>query len=66
VIHVAGALGKPIWMLLAWSPGHMWMYERLDTPWYPAVRIFRQPAFKDWATPVAKVRAELDKLVNGR
>jgi ADP-heptose:LPS heptosyltransferase len=65
VIHVAGALNKPIWMLLAWSPGHMWMFKRLDTPWYPTVRIFRQPAFKDWATPVSQVKEELNKLVNG-
>jgi hypothetical protein len=65
VIHFAGALGKPVWMFMAYSPGHMWMYNREDTPWYPTIRIFRQPAFKDWATPVARVKAELDKLVNG-
>jgi tetratricopeptide (TPR) repeat protein len=65
VIHFAGALAKPVWMLLAYSPGHMWMLDRLDTPWYPTIRIFRQPAFKDWATPVAQVKVELDKLVNG-
>jgi tetratricopeptide (TPR) repeat protein len=65
VIHFAAALAKPVWMLLAYSPGHMWMYDRLDTPWYPTIRIFRQPAFKDWATPVAQVKVELDKLVNG-
>lgn len=64
VVHVAGALGKPVWMLLAWSPGHMWMFKRPDSPWYPMFRIFRQPAFKDWATPVAQVKAELNKLVN--
>jgi len=66
VVHVAGALGKPVWMLLAWSPGHMWMFDRLDTPWYPTFRIFRQPAFKDWATPVGQVKAELEKLLRGR
>ena len=66
VIHFAGALAKPVWMLLAYSPGHMWMLEREDTPWYPTqIRIFRQPAFKDWATPVARVKMELDRLVNG-
>ncbi len=63
VIHVAGALNKPILMFLAWSPGHMWMYKREDTPWYPTVKIFRQPAFKDWATPVARVKAELERIV---
>jgi tetratricopeptide (TPR) repeat protein len=65
VIHFAAALAKPVWMLLAYAPGHMWMFHREDTPWYPTVRIFRQPAFKDWATPVGRVKLELDKLANG-
>jgi hypothetical protein len=41
----------------------MWMFKREDTPWYPTVKIFRQPAFKDWATPVARVKKELEKIV---
>lgn len=63
VIHVAAALNKPVLMFLAWSPGHMWMYKREDTPWYPTIKIFRQPAFKDWATPVSRVKAELERIV---
>jgi tetratricopeptide (TPR) repeat protein len=63
VVHFAGALGKPIWMFLAYSPGHMWMYHREDTPWYPNIRIYRQPAFKDWVTPVARVKADLLALL---
>jgi len=66
VIHVAGALAKPVFMMLAFSPGHMWMLERLDTPWYPTVRIFRQPAFKDWLSPVTQIKTELEKLVKAR
>jgi ADP-heptose:LPS heptosyltransferase len=66
VIHVAAALAKPVLMMLAFSPGHMWMLKRLDTPWYPTVRIFRQPAFKDWATPVGQVKVELEKMVRER
>ncbi len=66
VVHVAGGLGKPIWMLLAWSPGQMWMYKREDSPWYPTMKIYRQPAFKDWATPVARVKADLLKLLAER
>ena len=65
VVHVAGAMGRPVWMLLAWSPGHMWMFKRDDSPWYPMFRIFRQPAFKDWVSPMERVKAELNKLVNG-
>jgi tetratricopeptide (TPR) repeat protein len=63
VIHVAGALAKPIWMLLAYSPGQMWMFEREDSPWYPTMKIYRQPAFKDWATPVGRVKQDLIKLL---
>jgi hypothetical protein len=66
VIHVAGALAKPVFMMLAFSPGHMWMLERLDTPWYPTVRIFRQPAFRDWSTPVDQIKTELERLVRQR
>jgi len=64
VVHVAAALGKPIWMGLAYSPGHMWMTKREDTPWYPTqIRIFRQPAFKDWDTPVKRIAKELGEIL---
>ncbi len=64
VVHVAGALSKPVWMLLAYSPGHMWMFERPDSPWYPMFNIYRQSAFQDWATPMAKVKSDLEKWVH--
>jgi hypothetical protein len=63
VVHVAAALNKPVWMMLAYSPGHMWMLNRTDTPWYPTIRIWRQPKFKDWATPVGEIKEELKKYV---
>lgn len=63
VVHFAAALGKKIWMFLAYSPGHMWMYHREDTPWYPNIKIYRQPAFKDWVTPVMRVKADLIDLL---
>jgi tetratricopeptide (TPR) repeat protein len=63
VLHFAAALGKPVWMFLAYSPGHMWMYHREDTPWYPNIKIYRQPAFKDWATPVGRVKKDLIALL---
>ncbi len=65
VVHVAGALARPVWMLLAHAPGHMWLLDRTDTPWYPTFRLFRQPAFKDWATPVAEVTRLLRERVRG-
>jgi ADP-heptose:LPS heptosyltransferase len=66
VVHFAGALAKPIWMLLAWSPGHMWMFKREDSPWYPTMKIYRQPGFKNWAEPVARVKADLLNLLKER
>ena len=59
VAHLAGALGKPVWMLLPHIPDWRWMMDRDDTPWYPTMRLFRQPERGDWAGAVAAVRAAL-------
>ena len=59
VAHLAGALGKPCWLLLRHSGEWRWQRERSDTPWYSSVRIFRQNAPGDWAELVARVSAEL-------
>ncbi|HUO09671.1 MAG TPA: tetratricopeptide repeat protein [Phycisphaerae bacterium] len=63
VIHVAGALAKPVWTLLAYFRGHMWMTQRHDSPWYPTMRLFRQPKFQDWLSVVEQVRTELTTLL---
>lgn len=59
VAHLAGALGKPVWLLNRFDTCWRWLLEREDSPWYPTMRIFRQPYPGDWATPVARVAAEL-------
>ena len=57
--HLAGALGRPVWTVLAFAPDMRWMLDRPDTPWYPTMRLFRQPAPHDWAGAFREVRREL-------
>jgi hypothetical protein len=63
VAHLAGAVGKPVWVLLCHAPDWRWMLEREDSPWYPTARLFRQPRPKDWAGVMTRVSAELQTLV---
>ncbi len=60
VAHLAGALGKPVWTLLPFSPDWRWLLDRDDTPWYPTMRLFRQQIQRDWAGVIQKVVDELD------
>ncbi len=60
VAHLAGALGKPLWILLAFAPDYRWLLGRDDSPWYPLARLFRQPALDDWPSVVARVARELE------
>jgi hypothetical protein len=57
--HLAGALGIPVWTLLAWHADWRWMVDREDTPWYPTMRLFRQPREGDWKSVVDRVVREL-------
>ena len=61
--HLAGALGRPVWTLLHSAPDWRWMHEREDSPWYPTMRLFRQPRPGDWTSVVAKVAAALRETV---
>ena len=59
VAHLAGAMGKAVAMLVPFCPDFRWLLNRADSPWYPSMRLFRQPATGDWNTPIEKLRQEL-------
>jgi tetratricopeptide (TPR) repeat protein len=62
VSHLAGALGVPVWVLTPFTPDWRWLQKREDTPWYPSMRLFRQPHPGDWASVVEAMMADLKKL----
>ncbi len=57
VAHLAGAMGKPVWILLQYNNDFRWLQDRDDTPWYPTARLFRQPAMQQWRPVIGAVTA---------
>jgi hypothetical protein len=64
--HLAGALARPVWVLLQHEADWRWMTDRNDSPWYPTMRFFRQPGAGDWKSVVENVVAELASVVSRR
>ncbi|MBM4004781.1 MAG: FkbM family methyltransferase [Planctomycetes bacterium] len=62
IAHVAGSLGVPTWLLLAHVPDWRWMLDRTDSPWYPSLRIFRQPRVGDWSSVIGQIAEELPAI----
>ncbi len=62
VAHLAGALGRPVLILLPYGADFRWMRDRGDTPWYPTAKLFRQPSFGDWDSIIARLADELRRL----
>jgi ADP-heptose:LPS heptosyltransferase len=54
-VHLAGALNKAAWVLLPWMPDWRWLMSGDTTPWYPTMRLFRQPAAGDYVTPIRQM-----------
>jgi hypothetical protein len=59
VAHLAAALGKPVWLLDRFDSCWRWLRDRQDSPWYPSLRIYRQPFPGDWGAVVARVVSDL-------
>jgi tetratricopeptide (TPR) repeat protein len=66
VAHLAGALGKPAWILLTYVPDFRWLLDWDDSPWYPTIRLFRQDATRAWDGVVRHVHEAAAKLVDGQ
>ena len=66
VAHLAGALGRPVWLALKKVPEWRWQLDRTDSPWYPTMRLFRQHAFGDWRSVFGDIEAALTERLGGR
>jgi tetratricopeptide (TPR) repeat protein len=60
--HLAGALGKPVWVLIPRRPDFRWLRGRTDSPWYPSMRIFQQQQMEDWGAPIAEMARALGEM----
>ena len=59
IAHLAGALGKKVWLILPTSPDCRWQLNRTDSPWYPTMRIFRQREYGNWKKVIEEIRSAL-------
>jgi Flp pilus assembly protein TadD len=62
IVHLAGAMGKPVWTLLPYLPEWRWMLDRDNSPWYPTMRLFRQQSPGDWSGVISRVAQTLENL----
>jgi Flp pilus assembly protein TadD len=66
IAHLAGAMGKPVWIALKFAPDWRWLLERSDSPWYPTARLFRQPRPGDWEGVFAQLTEAVREMARDR
>ena len=66
VAHLAGAMGKPVWVLLSAVPDWRWFLDRTDSPWYPTARLFRQRCLRDWSSVTESIKNKLAALIRNK
>jgi Glycosyltransferase family 9 (heptosyltransferase) len=64
VAHLAGAMGRPLWVLIPFAPDWRWTLHGETSPWYPTARLFRQKSLGDWEDVIARVGAELVRIIS--
>jgi tetratricopeptide (TPR) repeat protein len=64
VAHLAGAMGRPTWILLPYTPDYRWLLERDDSPWYPTARLYRQTATREYASVLDRMRTDLVAMIS--
>jgi ADP-heptose:LPS heptosyltransferase len=63
-VHLAGAMGAPVWTLIDYNPDWRWLLDRTDSPWYPTMRLFRQTRFYDWSETLELAAEALREFVH--
>lgn len=66
IAHLAGAMGKPVWIMLPVNCDWRWLQRRSDSPWYPTARLYRQRTPEDWSTVLAEVFVDVETIMAGR
>lgn len=66
VAHLAGAIGRPVWTLLPFTPDWRWMLDREDSPWYPTMRLLRQPSPGDWESVIQQIKMALKDFIRSK
>ena len=63
---MAGALGRPVWILNRFDTCWRWLLDRADSPWYPSARLFRQARLADWSAPLEQMKRDLRSARDAR
>ena len=66
IVHLAGAMNIPVWIMLAFTPDWRWFLDCNDSPWYPSARLFRQKSAGDWSSVINLIRPELEQNILNR
>jgi ADP-heptose:LPS heptosyltransferase len=66
IAHLAGALGRPTWVILKYVPDWRWFLDRSDSPWYPTLKLFRQNSYDSWSNVFGEVEMQLSELIESK